>query len=214
MSNGIRDNIQKPYFVSKHSLPGLDFNRELHAPGTYEKFPEGVVGIRVDTDFWSVAALPWEYNSWSLRDLVAELWPEYIDEASFEPDAGSVEQQIHFANEWAQSEKHRHDWVWKALKEADAELDRLRAGRLDLHERHPKRRKAFDNYFMRQYEHLLVVFAHQAQPRTDEMKGVCSQCGLFIGDRVHMKKYVDLRSQGFSYQPDHLAGMTNDEDED
>ncbi len=207
----IRDEISKPYWINDGSLPGLDFNRDLQEPGTNAHFPEGVVGIRADGDFWSVAALPWKYRTWELRDIIAELWPEYIDQASFEPDHGSVEQRIRFAEQYAEGEKHKANWMWKRLNELEKEVDRLRAGRLDLHERHPKRRKSVDNYFIRQYEHLLVAVAHDAIPRTDEKKGICSVCGLYTSDRVHMKKYIELHHKGYQPSVEHLAGMTNDE---
>jgi hypothetical protein len=61
------------------NIPTLDFNREMFAPGQNEKFPEGVVGIRTDDDFWSVAALPWKFQDLPLDVIVSTLWPRAAD---------------------------------------------------------------------------------------------------------------------------------------
>ena len=137
--------------------------------------------------------------------------PEYLAEASFEPDSGSVEQEIKFAHDYAEGEKAKSEWMWKRLQEVERELDRLRAGRLDLHERHPKRRKFIDNYFIRQYEHLLVAMAHHAVPRADEKKGICAVCGLYVSDRVHQMKFIKRHNDGYEPRIVHLAGLTKDD---
>jgi hypothetical protein len=59
--------------------PFGDFNRELGRPGTNPSFPEGVVGIRCDDDFWQLAALPWTFHSLSLPEIVSVLWPDTPD---------------------------------------------------------------------------------------------------------------------------------------
>jgi hypothetical protein len=94
--------FEKPYFVITEGLPGLDFNREIFEPGTNENFPDGVVGIRVDDDFWAVAALPFSYVDKPLAELVAEFWAPYVSEATLCPDSGSVEQRIYHVERMAE----------------------------------------------------------------------------------------------------------------
>lgn len=55
--------------------PFDDFSKEIVEPGTNETFPNGAVGIRVDDDFWAVAALPYEYKDTPIEEIVAEYWP-------------------------------------------------------------------------------------------------------------------------------------------
>jgi hypothetical protein len=91
----IRHDLKEPYWCHaydpKSHFPGLDFNREIVMPGTNETFPDGAVGIRVDDDFWEVAALPWKYRDTPLEEIVGELWPEYVAEgATFEPDSDAA----------------------------------------------------------------------------------------------------------------------------
>ena len=84
--------FKKPYWYDNNSdnLISLDFNRELHPPGTYDEYPDGVVGIRMDDDFWACAALPWEYHNKPVEEIVYELWPELKNDPSveFKPDSG------------------------------------------------------------------------------------------------------------------------------
>ena len=68
------------------SVPTWDFNREIYPPGEHPKFPNGVVGIRTDDDFWAVATLPYAYLETPLADLVKALWPDVTD-PRFEPDS-------------------------------------------------------------------------------------------------------------------------------
>lgn len=67
--------------------PCHDFNREIVEPGINETYPMGVLGIRVDDDFWQVAALPLKFSELSIEDLVEVLWPD-IDDATFNEDSG------------------------------------------------------------------------------------------------------------------------------
>lgn len=88
----IRDDLKEPYWFYKYDpkchFPGLDFNREIVKPGTNETFPDGAIGVRVDDDFWAVAALPWKYLDTPIDEIVKELWPEYVVEgATFELDS-------------------------------------------------------------------------------------------------------------------------------
>ncbi len=75
------------YRVSRSGLPGHDFNREIVAPGKNENFPEGVLGIRVDDDFWAVAVLPLRFAELSIENLVEVIWPDIYPEAEFRPDS-------------------------------------------------------------------------------------------------------------------------------
>lgn len=70
--------------------PGNDFNREIVPPGENETFPDGAVGIRIDDDFWVVAALPYSYREVSIEDIVAEFWPE-VSAPVFKPDSGEAQ---------------------------------------------------------------------------------------------------------------------------
>lgn len=87
----IRNELIEPYGAEKiNELPCYDFNRELQAPGQNPHYPNGVVGIRVDDDFWVVAELPWSYRDWTLEALVDDLWPEIPKERrSFGVDSES-----------------------------------------------------------------------------------------------------------------------------
>ena len=80
--------IEKPYWVaSANEVPFWDFNREIIPAGVLSLFPNGAIGIRVDDDFWAVAALPPEnYRDVPIQKIVAELWPELSCEATFGPD--------------------------------------------------------------------------------------------------------------------------------
>ena len=75
-----------PRYWFDPNVPFYDFNRELIPAGVNTNYPDGVVGIRTDDDFWSVAALPLEFNTIHIEDLVAILWPDLVDEATYNPD--------------------------------------------------------------------------------------------------------------------------------
>lgn len=198
MSN-IRSDLSAPYFASvgngDDALPGLDFCRDIVQPGTNETFPDGAIGIRVDADFWSVAALPMKYLDVPLKDLVAELWPHYAGEASFHPDSGSTEQAIEFSQDWARSRRHVERHYMDQIAEMQFEIDRLRGEKPPLKFFPIGKRRASANYFVRQYEYLLIAVAHENKPR-DDMRGVCRECGLLGTDRVHMARYINLRKAG------------------
>ncbi len=75
------------WWVCKSELPGTDFCREIHKPGGNEDFPDGVIGIRVDDDFWAVAAIPYKFNLLPVQEIVETLWPEHVREATYMPDS-------------------------------------------------------------------------------------------------------------------------------
>ncbi len=77
--------VQTAEFVG--FAPGNDFNREVVEPGENKTFPNGAVGIRIDDDFWTVAALPLaEYRNIPIRDIVLKFWPE-VTSPEFKPDS-------------------------------------------------------------------------------------------------------------------------------
>lgn len=214
--------FNKPYWVMRKSLPGLDFNREIVEPGTDPKVPEGGIGIRVDDDFWAVAFLPHaEYKDRSLQDIVAELWPTYASQATYAPDHGSVEQKLHRARITAEREAERAENAERELSALRAEHERLKAGRTDLTPRSRTRMEATNGYFIAQYEHLLVAMAHEAVPMEEPMRGVCSKCGLLNTDRVHERQWIDLHDAGYptsmpwhrSLGDDRTAGEEDDSGE-
>lgn len=88
---GFKLSPAEPYFWYEKvdEMPGHDFTRELIKPS--KEWPEGVVCIRVDDDFWSMAALPWEYRRLPLAVVVEILWPE-IEKPILCADHGSWEE--------------------------------------------------------------------------------------------------------------------------
>lgn len=87
-----RNDLKSPYWAlpdDKGPWPGLDFNREIVTPGTNDTFPDGALGIRVDDDFWAVAALPLSWKDQPLADIVASLWPSRAPRAEYGPDVVS-----------------------------------------------------------------------------------------------------------------------------
>lgn len=93
----LRENLKDPYFASDPDVvednyvgfaPGNDFNREIVEPGTNKMFPDGAVGVRIDDDFWVVAALPLDqYRDVPIQEIVKEFWPE-VTKPVFKPDSG------------------------------------------------------------------------------------------------------------------------------
>lgn len=81
--------MEAPYFIHTADVVtpeytgfavGNDFNKDIVPPGINETFPDGVVGVRVDDDFWVVAALPYdEYVDTPIEDIVAEFWPTHTN---------------------------------------------------------------------------------------------------------------------------------------
>jgi hypothetical protein len=61
------------------SIPFEDFNKEIYPPGVHPDFPEGVLSIRVDDNFWQVALLPYRFHELSMEYLAQILWPGLTD---------------------------------------------------------------------------------------------------------------------------------------
>jgi hypothetical protein len=206
--------FDKPYGYDPNGLAGTDFNREIIEPGNREKYPDGALLIRVDDNFWVAAALPLEtYRDKPLKEIVEELWPQYVEIATYTPDDGSIERDVYNANARADAAEEKADYLQQMVMEQSAELKRLRRARPDVFESLPSRLKTERSYFVRQYEHLLVAMAHPAEPCTaPELKGVCLVCGLYVSDRVHSRLYLDKHNDG--YRPDvEWAGMIPKEDD-
>ncbi len=196
--------IVPPFHYAADELPGLDFNREIVEPGDNETFPDGVLGIRVDDDFWAVAALPLKYRDKPLREIISALWPQYVEQATFLPDSGSIEQKLHDSDVRAKLAERRADHYRTAAQSLENEVARLRKGRPDLRAPDESRFMAERNYFARQYEHLLTAMAHTFEPR-EELPGVCERCGLFSSDRVHSSHFLALKANGYEPAVKHLV---------
>lgn len=85
----IRKTLKEPYWAAtEDELPSHDFNKEILSPGTNSSFPDGVVGICADDDFWPVAALPYSYRDTNVGALVASLWPG-VKSPKFNTDVGT-----------------------------------------------------------------------------------------------------------------------------
>jgi hypothetical protein len=198
----IRDNLVKPYWAAadkdEDTLPGLDFNRDLEPPGKNEHFPDGVVGIRCDGDFWAVAALPWSYRDTPLPELVADLWPQWADKAVYRADHGTFEQRVEFTNNRAEHNKQYARHMDRENRKLRDEIARLEAERPEARQRNTfGKRWATDTYFIRQYEVLLSAVAHEFEGREDPaMAGCCKHCGLYTTDHVHMKHWIEIRKLG------------------
>lgn len=98
--------IQKPYYFH-NDPPFLDFNKEIVAPGLLDNFPDGVLGIRCDDDFWAVAGLPLEFDELETPEIVEVLWPEFREEASYGPDSITTAEDVERSKEWEKTRAER-----------------------------------------------------------------------------------------------------------
>ena len=78
--------LKEPYFTVSTDLPSLDFNKEIVEPGTHREFPQGVIGIRVDDDFWQVGLLPYYYKGIPIEEIVEEFWTDLTSRATYNKD--------------------------------------------------------------------------------------------------------------------------------
>jgi len=70
------------FYVPKYENLGFrDFNKEIFHPNSdREHFPEGVVLIRSDDNFWIEAALPYfSYVDMDIKTICESFWPELKD---------------------------------------------------------------------------------------------------------------------------------------
>jgi hypothetical protein len=75
-----------PYYIVLNQIPSNDFNREIVEPNSLPDFPEGALGIRVDEDFYAVAALPLRFQVLPIELIVKAIWPDRFEDAVFGPD--------------------------------------------------------------------------------------------------------------------------------
>jgi hypothetical protein len=191
--------LEGGYWVTETGLPGLDFCRQIVPPGTEPSFPQGCVAVRVDDDFWCVAALPYQqYRDRGIREIVAELWPDYAEQgATYAPDSGTTEQRIYQLEQQVEAQRAESEWLQDKLRKVHDELRRHQRGPTGVATRSPTRLEMEKNYFVRQYEVLLRATAHAGQARPEpELAGVCRHCGLLLSDRVHSAKWIELRAAG------------------
>jgi hypothetical protein len=191
--------LTDPYWVHDAPLAGYDFNRQVVEPGTNDKVPDGAIAIYVDDNFWTVAVLPLnEYRDTPIEDIVKQYWPTYFEQATFTPDHGTMERRVYEAESAMKAERTRYKHVEKAMRSLRDENDRLKEGRTHLGIRRPTRLEAQNNYFVRQYEHLLIAMAHEGTARED-LKGVCSICNLLLTDRVHQPEWIEKHNAGYPH---------------
>jgi hypothetical protein len=70
------DLLNEDYWVyDAESVPFCDFNKEIYPPGVHPDFPDGVMGIRADGNFWQVALLPYRFHELSMEYIAGILWP-------------------------------------------------------------------------------------------------------------------------------------------
>jgi hypothetical protein len=91
-------------FWVSDGLPTLDINREMFPPGSNARYPEGVVGIRTDDDFFCAAALPWRYRDLPASVIAPILWPDVLARVAeknltfdYNPDTGYIHLDIEIA---------------------------------------------------------------------------------------------------------------------
>jgi hypothetical protein len=87
--------------------PDNTFNREIAHPGDLPMYPDGVLAVRCDDDFWIVATLPYRFRDLSIETLVSTIWPEVTD-AVFIPDSGSPELKAYYEEQRARMKAWYH----------------------------------------------------------------------------------------------------------
>lgn len=185
-----------PYWHVPDGHPGADYCREVIQPGVDPCLPDGAVGIRVDDDFWLVAVLPLEpYADESIQSIVADVWPHLADEATYVPDHGTKEQEIHFLHAALDTRTKMFDALWDEHCEMMRELRRYQIQLPEIKPRSRKRHEVELSWSRDQYERMLVTFAHSFEPKSSPEAGVCSRCGLLGSDRVHQPHWIEKRER-------------------
>jgi hypothetical protein len=70
------DLLEEMYWAYDNvSVPFDDFNKEIFHPGVHPDFPDGVLGIRADDNFWQVALLPYRFHELSMESIAQIVWP-------------------------------------------------------------------------------------------------------------------------------------------
>lgn len=105
--------LESPYgaMPDDEEMPFSDFNKEILAPGLLPDYPGGAIGVRVDGDFYSIAALPYDkYLHVSIQDIVKEFWPSKFDRADFGEDSITTAEEIKVVEAFeAHRKKHSTD---------------------------------------------------------------------------------------------------------
>lgn len=86
------------WFTPETTLLDHDFNKDVVKPGDIDypdengnaAWPDGATTIRIDSDFFLCAVLPYEYRDLTIQELVAILWPT-VENPRFNPDTQDVE---------------------------------------------------------------------------------------------------------------------------
>jgi hypothetical protein len=82
--------VSKPYHITPADAPLFvnfrDFTKEVIPPGESKEFPDGLVSLHVDDDFWIAAVIPYKYRNNSTEILVRSLWPSFGDDFEVRPD--------------------------------------------------------------------------------------------------------------------------------
>jgi len=59
-------------------------NKEVVHPGVNEDYPDGVVGVRDDDNFWAIAVIPYEFKNLAIEEIASVFWPH--ERLEFGPD--------------------------------------------------------------------------------------------------------------------------------
>lgn len=140
----------------------LDFNREIYLPkissnldGTTEQWPDGAIAIRVDSNFWLVGILPWEFYDVKIYDIVETLWPDLFEQAGFEPDEINNPDTAYYRNK-KEGDIYPDQYYWDATFGYDIRNVIL---------------KAFDEYYKEQSDEHGNITIHR-KDREDLAKRV------------------------------------------
>lgn len=85
------DDRKDVWFID-YTCPYTDYCREIVEPGNINKsYPNGAVGIRVDDDFWAIAAIPYKFKELTCEEICIVLFPNTKNPV-YLADSGSIEQ--------------------------------------------------------------------------------------------------------------------------
>ncbi len=193
----LRDQIEPPYGNVDRDLPGLDFNRDIIDPGINDDHPNGVMLVRADDDFWVVGVFPYHFKDVDFRRIIEEFWPEYADRITVCPDSGSLEQEVYSYKRQCESLRRTEEHLNEDNTRLRKENARLRTARPTMVSGGTRTRHRWESdYFIKQYENLVTVFAHEGEAKEEPEVGVCRHCGLLLSDRVHSERFIARRAAG------------------
>lgn len=79
LADWARDKKDLNYKYSYNSNPCThDFTREMYGPGEHDKYPDGVIFIRTDDNFFIDAAIPWKFKDVPIIPIVYTLWTDIV----------------------------------------------------------------------------------------------------------------------------------------